>query len=306
MRAAVSRDFGFAFFEDGSEGAAVRGLPRSVRIDVHRVGGRLHGAVVLVTPDGREEVLRVRSARGANACRAVVNRLLTRFSVVLHARGLDPPTSPAAPAAPVEAPPPVVAPSPMVAVAPPLVLQPSRAATEPVAVEVSAERERDQRWTLWGQGTVGFAYETLPGVAPTLSAAIHLERSAWSVGVEGRGDLPVAAAEIEAFRWGVGLSACRAFGILGLCALGRGGAVEARAPALRAAQSGSASFLEFGVRAQLVFPLGSRFAVTLAAEGVGQVLGARFVAATAMGNDVIWEVPWASLGVTAGFRVRIW
>lgn len=288
----------------------VRGSLRSVRVEVRAVGRRLQGAVVLVSADGREEVLGVRGGRGARACRALVDRLLTRFSVVLHARGLDQPTAPAttAPATTdaVGLLPRVVDPQPIVVVTPPPVVQPAITVTSPTIGDAVAQREVDRRWTLWVDGNVGGAYGTLPAVAPTLSVGIHLARSVWSVGVEGRVDLPVGTAEIEALRWGVGLAACRALGVFALCTLARGGAVEARSPALQAAQAGSVSVLEFGLRAQIVLPLGARFAVTLAAEGVGQVFGARFVAATAMGNDVLWEVPWASLGATAGLRVRTW
>lgn len=310
VRAAVARDFGFAFFADASEAEVVRGSLRSVRVEVRPVGRRMQGAVILVSADGREEVLGVRGGRGARACRALVDRLLTRFSVVLHARGLDQPMAPAttAPATTdaVVLLPRVVDPQPIVVVTPPPVVQPAITVTRPTIGDAVAQREVDRRWTLWVDGNVGVAYGTLPAAAPTLSAGIHLARSVWSVGVEGRVDLPVGTTEIEALRWGVGLSACRALGVFELCTLARGGAVEARSPALQAAQAGSVSVLEFGLRAQIVLPLGARFAVTLAAEGVGQVLGARFVAATVMGNDVLWEVPWASLGATAGFRVRTW
>jgi len=205
-----------------------------------------------------------------------------------------PPAAPAPPPAPAPAPPPPQQPVVIVVQEPPPPPPPPKASA-PIGFQAR----------LGGIGTVGSA------PAPALGATVQgsARRGAFSIGLEGRGDLASTTAlyrgdvhvgDMNAWLLMGSLVPCAFRSVLEGCALLSGGVIRASATNLTMSREVSAPLLAFGARVGVEIPLGG----VLSAGVHLDVLARITETVLQIGGETVWTSPpvSAALGATVGAR----
>ena len=145
------------------------------------------------------------------------------------------------------------------------------------------------------------------GAAPAPSLGVTVggarETDGWSVGIEGRADLPssMALRDGEASGWLLvaSLVPCLRFGVLSTCALATGGARQVAGDGLVDARHATVPYFAFGARLAAALPLAERVALGLHGDVTAPVTQIRLT----VDDSVVWTSP--AIAVALGLGVAI-
>jgi hypothetical protein len=285
---------------------------RTVRVQVRRERGRLRGVIAL---GGAERVIEARSGD----CGELVQAIALAISIAADPLQLEAPLAPPPVAeSPPPGPPPSVAgpPSPSVAESPgrppeptpppapeplPTPEPPPLAAPARVAASVAEPPSPPPGPDLTVALGAAVSRGTAPAAAPGFTLEAGARWPAFSLGLEGRADLPVTTAastgELRTALWAATLVPCLHAGPFAGCALATGGVVRAAGRDLADARRVSAPYVAAGARAAAEWPATSALGLRLWVDArvpFGDVT-------LRVDDDVAWRRP--RLAVGAGLAV---
>ncbi len=223
--------------------------------------------------------------------RASCGELLAPVAIAVSI-AIDPLASPALPDAPantVPAPPPVVVP----AAGPP-------AAGDAAAAPSSAPAPASSAWRLrLGLGT-HVALGNAPAPSLGLNAGVGGRTGAFSLGVEGRSDLPASTSsangKVSAQLLAASLLPCLHRGLLAACGVASAGVVLGEGQGGTAPTRGSSPWLGLGARLGIEVPLGDWLFVRVH----GELLAAPLRTTLRIGGIDAWTSPVVNAGIGAG------
>ena len=142
-----------------------------------------------------------------------------------------------------------------------------------------------------------------PAVGVVIGAA--LRAGGWSLGLEGRADLPASkglrAGEATTGLLAASLVPCAHLGVAAVCALGTAGALRASGHGLVDARQVTLPYAAVGARLALAFPVSPRWSARLHGDVTAPLTESKVV----VDGDVVWTSPILSaalgLGVAANF-----
>jgi hypothetical protein len=295
IRAGVVARLGYEPFDDRPNVAA----NMVVSATVNRVGRALEARIQIAGADGKGTAERRLVSRQSD-CLELASAMELAISIAIDPLAGDRPR-PAAPAPP-SPPPPAPPPRPPATVIvvrepapPPAPAPPPPAPGVPIVFQVR----------LGGLGAVGAAAAATVGGSVQASA----RRGSFSLGLEGRGDLPATTTltlgsapvgEMQTSLLIGSLVPCALRGVLEGCALLSAGAIRASARDLDRPQEASAPFVAVGARVGLELPLGG----VLSAGAHADVLAPLTQLVLRVSGQPVWTSPaiTAAFGVTIGAR----
>jgi hypothetical protein len=145
------------------------------------------------------------------------------------------------------------------------------------------------------------------GSAPALSLGFTvgaaLESDRWSVGVEGRADLPssktLRAGEASAGLVVASLVPCVRFGVASACGLATGGVRQVAGDGLVQARHATLPYFAFGGRAAVAWPMSERAALALHGDVTAPVTKTRLT----VDDEVVWTSPAIAVALGVGVAV---
>lgn len=150
----------------------------------------------------------------------------------------------------------------------------------------------------------GFGSAPAPSLGFTVGGAVGSE--GWSLGIEGRADLPsskaLRAGEATAGLAVASLVPCLRFGMASACGLATGGVRQVAGDGLDHARHATVPYFAFGGRAAVALPMSKRAALALHADVTAPVTKTRLT----VDSDVVWTSPAiaVALGLGVAFRFR--
>jgi len=181
------------------------------------------------------------------------------------------------------------------------------AASPPAAAVASAppSRPADEGPPLSWRAQVGLigGWGSAPSLGVGLTFGGALEGQGWSVGLEGRADLPASkslrAGEASAGLLVASLVPCLRFGVASACVLATGGARQVAGDGLESARHATAAYLAFGGRLAAALPISRKLALALHGDVTAPVTRIRLE----VDDDVVWTSPTLVVALGLGLAV---
>lgn len=236
--------------------------------------------------------------QAGEACAEIIDTMALSISIAIDPHSLERPAGVPPPPEPASAPEPAASPPPEPAHAEP---EPARA-SEPERPEPAAPADKAIHLE------AGFSPALSLGAAPSASAGASLfaraRRSAYSLGLEGRYDLPasraVGAATVETSLLAAALVPCFHVGVLSLCAVGALGSIHATSRGVRSPKDDAGLHALVGPRAALEVPLVERLTLRTHIEGLFTLTPQSLE----LDGTSIYTLPRASFGAGIGLVLR--
>ena len=154
-------------------------------------------------------------------------------------------------------------------------------------------------------GMVG-GFGSAPALSLGFTAGGAIESGGWSLGIEGRADLPsskaLRAGEASAGLAVASLVPCLRFGMASACGLATGGVRQVAGDGLDNARHATVPYFAFGGRAAVALPMSERASLVLHGDVTAPVTKTRLT----VDDEVVWTSPAIAvalgLGVTFKFR----
>lgn len=271
----------------------------TLAVTLQRAGRRLEARLELRDADGHTTGSRLLSA-APTACAELLSDVTMAASIAIDPlqrtrpppAPTPPPPTPAPPAEPVPPAPPPVAPAVASVVAPTPPPPPPTPPTPPVRAAPSRPRTLRFRASL---GAV-LSLESAPATSFGFTAGAALRWTTFSIGVEGRVDLPAVAQAsrgggVEASLLLASVVPCAHLRALGLCALGAIGTLRGRGRDIDMAQRESTLYAAMGARLALELPLVGPIGVRAHADLLVPLIRTTLH----LDDEAVWSTPTASV-----------
>ena len=282
IRAGVAARLGYEPFREGA--------PDRLRTTLRTAGYGLEARIELV--DGRGNLKAARRLTSRNRdCSELAASVELAIAIAIDPMGGPRPRD--------DAPAPAIADEPE----PP----PSRPAASPepyVPGPAESPARPPLSWRAQAGLLGGWGSAPAPSLGFTVGGAVESE--GWSLGIEGRADLPssmaLRAGEASAGLAVASLVPCLRFGMASACGLATGGVRQVAGDGLDNARHATVPYFAFGGRAAFALPISKRVALVLHGDVTAPVTKTRLT----VDGEVVWTSPAiaVALGLGVAFRFR--